>query len=63
MKDIVDAIFKTVSWKGVFMTEDKNLPWMVRLFRWWGLLLIMIGGTGVTALGLILFANYVFRWW
>ncbi len=61
--DILTSFLSTISWKGIFMTEDKSLPFVVRIFRWWALLAIMIGGTGAIALGLILFANFVFKWW
>ena len=63
MRDILAVLLSTISWKGVFMTEDQKLPLVTRLFRWWGLLVCVIGGTVAVIIALSDYANSVFHLW
>lgn len=59
MKDILTALFMSVSWRGIFMTKGQELPLTTKLLRWWLLCVAVVG----SSLALIDYANHVFLWW
>lgn len=56
---ILVVLLKVVNVERLFMTKETDLPLVTRLFRWWGLLVCVIGGT----VALADYANSVFHLW
>ncbi len=60
---ILVVLLKVVNVERLCMTKETDLPLVTRLFRWWGLLVCVIGGTVALVIAIADYANSVFHLW
>ena len=60
---ILVVLLKVVNVERLLMTKETDLPLVTRLFRWWGLLVCVIGGTVALVIAIADYANSVFHLW